>query len=136
MTGVMEVASLALAVLPIIISVTEHYSSAVRAVKRYRQFSSEIERLSTVVKIQRTIFHGEIQSLLSSHIGWAEAGLLLQNTNDQRWKDNFLDESISKALGNNRESFLELVGCINAELSELEVKLSAFEEVTEPAKKV
>jgi hypothetical protein len=65
MTGAVEVASLALAVLPVVVSVAESFSAASRALKRYRLFSSEIERLFKLMKLQRTIFHGEIRSLLA-----------------------------------------------------------------------
>jgi hypothetical protein len=136
MTGLVEVASLALAVLPIVISVSEHYSSAALAVQRYRHFSAEIHRFSTLVRTQRTIFRGEIQSLLSTCIGWEQAELLLQDIHDKKWEDTGLEESVSRRLGNTRELFLELVACINGELSGMEARLSAFEEVAELAKKV
>lgn len=79
MTGVVEAASLGLAVLPIVISVADNFSSAARALKRYRQFSLEVGHLSKLVRIQRTIFHGEIRSLLAPCVGWDQAEQLLQN---------------------------------------------------------
>lgn len=136
MTGVVEAASLALAVLPIVISVAENFSSATRALKRYRQFSSEIGRLSTLVRLQRTIFHGEIRSTLASCVGWDQAEQLLQDTGHPEWNDKCLEESFASRLGGTRESFLELVEWINAELSEMEARLCGFEEVAQLAKKV
>ena len=136
MTGVVESVSLGLAVLPIVISVAEHYSAATRALKQYRQFSSEIRRLSIFVKVQRTKFHCEIRSLLSHCVGWDQAELLLEDTEDQQWKDKALEEAFTSKLGNSREAFTQLVEDINAELYEMEARLSPFEEVVQLAKKV
>lgn len=136
MTGVVEAVSLGLAVLPVIISVTEHFSSTARALRRYRQFSSEIRRLSTLVKVQRTIFHGEIRSLLAACVGWDQAGQLLEDTNQTKWKDKSLEESLVTQLSETREPFLELVEWISAELSEMEVRVDALEQVAQPPKNV
>lgn len=136
MTGVVEAVSLTLAVLPVVISVTEHFSSVDRALKRYRHFSTELGRLSTLVKVQRTIFHCEIQSLLALCVGWGQAERLLQDTDPAKWDDKVLAESLVTRLGDSRESFLELVEWINAELSEMEDRLTGFEEVAQLAKTV
>lgn len=136
MTGVVEAVSLGLAVLPVIISVTEHFSSTAHALRRYRKFSSEIRRLSTLVKVQRTIFHGEIRSLLAACVGWDQAEQLSEDTNQTKWKDKSLEESLVTQLSGTREPFLELVEWINAELSEMEVRVDALEQVAQPPKKV
>lgn len=136
MTGAVEAASLALAVLPIVISVAENFSSAARALKRYRNFSLEVGHLSKLVRLQRTIFQGEIQSLLASCVGWDRAEQLLHNADQSGWDDKDLEESFVARLGNTREPFLELVQWINAELSEMEARLSGFEEVAQLAKEV
>ena len=136
MTGAVEAASLALAVLPIVISVAENFSSAARALKRYRHFSLEVGHLSKLVRLQRTIFQGEIRSLLASCVGWDRAEQLLHNADQSGWDDKDLEESFVARLGNTRESFLELVQWINAELSEMEARLSGFEEVAQLTKEV
>ncbi|KAF7514088.1 hypothetical protein GJ744_004413 [Endocarpon pusillum] len=134
MTGVVEAASLALAVLPIVISVAEKFSSTARALKRYRHFSLEVGHLSKLVRLQRTIFQGEIRSLLASSVGWDRAEHLLHNADQSGWDDKGLEESFVASLGNTRDSFLELVQWINAELSEMEAKLNGFEEVAQLTK--
>ena len=136
MTGAVEAASLALAVLPIVISVAENFSSAARALKRYRHFSSEVGHLSKLVRLQKTIFHGEIKLLLASCVGWDQAEQLLQNTDQSKWNDRELEESFVTRLGNIREPFLDLVQWINAELAEMEARLSGFEEVVQLTKDV
>jgi hypothetical protein len=129
MTGAVGAASLALAVLPVVESVAESFSAASRALKRYRLFSSEIGRLSKFVKLQRTIFHGEIRSLLASCVGWDQAEQLLQDTDCPGWNDECLEENFASRLGSTRDSFLELVDLINSELSGMEARLKGFEEV-------
>jgi hypothetical protein len=136
MTGVVEAVSLTLAVLPIIISATEHFSSTTSVFKRYRQYSSEVGRLSTLVKVQRTIFHGEIRSLLASCVSWEQAELLLQDTDNAKWDDRSLERALASRLGDARESFLELVHLINAELSVMEARLTGFDGVIQLAKDV
>jgi hypothetical protein len=136
MTGVVEAASLALAVLPVVISVAENFSTATRALKRYRSFSSEVGRLSKLVKIQRTIFHNEIRLHLASCVGWDQAEQLLQDIGHAEWNDKCLEESFASRLGSARESFLELVDLINAELSGMEARLKGFEEVAQLANTV
>jgi hypothetical protein len=136
MTGVVEAVSLGLAVLPVIISVTEHFSSTARALRRYRHFSSEIRHLSILVKLQRTIFHGEIRSLLAACVGWDQAEQLLEDMNQTKWKDKSLEESLVTQLSETREPFLELVEWINAELSQMEIRVNAFDEVGQPPKNV
>ena len=136
MTGVVETVSLGLAVVPIVISVAEHYSAASSALKRYKQFSSETRRLSIFVKTQRTKFHCEIRSLLSHCVSWEQAELLLDDTDNERWKDQGLEACFAEMLGNTREPFVELVDEIIAELSVMEARSKAFEEVAQLAKKV
>jgi hypothetical protein len=136
MTGVVETVGLGLAVIPIVISVADHYSAAARALKRYRQFSSEIRRLSMFMNVQRTKFHCEIQSLLSQCVGWERAELLLEDTDNEQWKDKGLEEAFATKLGTSRASFMRLIEDINAELCEMEARLRPFEEVTQLAKKV
>lgn len=136
MTGIVEAASLSLAVIPIVISVAEHYSSAARALNRYRQFSSEIRRLLIFVKIQRTRYYCEIQSLLSHCVGLERAELLLGDTDNAQWKDGGLEALFATKLGSYREPFMELVEHINVELSEMEANLGTFEEVAQLKDKV
>jgi hypothetical protein len=136
MTGVVEAASLALAVVPIVISAAENFSAATRTLKRYRFFSSELGRLSKLVKLQRTIFHGEIRSLLASCVGWDQAEQLLQDTDSPEWNDKCLEESFASRLGSTRVSFLDLVELINSELSGMEARLKGFEEVAQLANTV
>jgi hypothetical protein len=136
MTGVVETASLALAVLPIVISVAENFSAATLALKRYRSFSSEIDRLSKLVKIQRIIFHNEIRSLLASCVGWDHAEQLLQDIDHPEWNEKCLEDSFATHLGSTQESFLELVELINAELSGMDARLKGFEDVAQLANTV
>lgn len=136
MTGVVEATSLALAVVPIIISATKSFSTATCALKRYRHFSSEIGRLSTLVKLQRTIFHGEIKSLLAWCVGWDQAEQLLQDIDHAKWHDKDLEQSFVTRLRETRTSFLELVQWIDVELTEMEAKVGSFEEVAPPANTV
>lgn len=134
----MEVAGVALATLPLVISAAEHYSSAARVVKQYRRFSSELEHLRRFLNIQRAIFHTHIRSLLIKCIDLDEAEELLRDPDDSRWQDKSLEESFSAQLKGTgtREAFLEVVDSINIELSEVEGRLNRFQEVSNLASKV
>ncbi|OQV01731.1 hypothetical protein CLAIMM_07032 [Cladophialophora immunda] len=88
-------AELALAVLPLVISALEHYSSVSRTISRYRKFSDKADEFFAELDVQCKIFQISVQLLLASEVGDEQAVRMLQDENDSGWKDAALDAFLS-----------------------------------------
>lgn len=64
-----EVASITLAVLPLVISAAENYANVCRRFMKFRKFSAELQEFQTLLKIQRTIFREECRLLVGQVAG-------------------------------------------------------------------
>jgi hypothetical protein len=69
-----EVVGVALALMPLVISVAEDYNKVHGRFTRYRKFSAEAKEFQSLLKIQKTIFREECRLLICQVVGEDEAG--------------------------------------------------------------
>ncbi|KAG8531245.1 uncharacterized protein KY384_004603 [Bacidia gigantensis] len=137
MSGV-EVAGLAIGLLPIIFSAINNYQSLVsRPFSRYSSFSKDVDRYLTRLDNQRVIFRKDCFLLLSDLVNSDDADLMLANPEEyhQYWSDEGLDYQLADILGESRQQCmrtLEQIDSILADIEQERVKLTkALENETE-----
>ena len=68
----MEVAGVALAVLPLFITATERFEKVHRHFVRFRKYGSEFKDFQSELKIQRTLFREQCRFLVAQIAGYDE----------------------------------------------------------------
>ncbi|EXJ67421.1 uncharacterized protein A1O5_09434 [Cladophialophora psammophila CBS 110553] len=89
-------AEFTLAVLPLVITALEHYSTVSRTISRYRNFSDQVQEFFAELDVQCKIFQTSVQLLLTPEVGDDQAVRMLQDENDRGWKDAQLDTYLSE----------------------------------------
>lgn len=84
-------AELTLAIVPLIISALDHYSTVRDTLSRYRNFSEYVEEFFAEFTVQCEIFKTSVQLLLTANVGDGQAARMLENENDAGWNDPDLD---------------------------------------------
>ena len=95
MSGV-EVAGLALAILPLMVSAVDHYDRLLDSFRTYRCFSSKVKRLTDDLNIQRTIFRTECLLLLAPITTRASAQSMLDDLRNEKWNSVAIDLKLSQ----------------------------------------
>ena len=89
-------AELSLAVLPLVISALEHFSTVRKAVSRYRTFSEYVDEFFAELDIHFRIFHTSVQLLLTAEVGDEQAVRMVADVDDVAWHDSDLDAHLSE----------------------------------------
>jgi hypothetical protein len=128
-----EAAGLVLGILPLMISVSEHYGTAYSIFKRFKACRYGVRELLDSLDIQRTIFRAEIQLLLGSALGSALAQEMLDDYHHPKWIDSKLEFDLKAMLGSSHDAILLAVESIERMLTNLEQDARRFEATLEPA---
>lgn len=94
-----EAVGFVLGILPLVVSAVEHYDDIMGPVRRFRKFSSKVQRLCDELEIERTIFFTECLLLLTAITTRDTATAMLDDSNHPLWEDNELRASLSSQLG-------------------------------------
>ncbi|KAJ9615801.1 hypothetical protein H2200_001878 [Cladophialophora chaetospira] len=89
-------AELTLAILPLVISALDHYTTVHRAVSRYQKFSQHVDEFAAQLRIQCGIFQTSVQLVLATEVGDEQAVHMLGDENDVAWNDSELDSQLSE----------------------------------------
>ena len=119
MSGI-EVAGVALAVLPLLISAAKHYDSALTPFTRYKRFAKEAKTYSKELGIQRTIFRNECRNLLEDTAGVDHDNVDVVLCSSHEWPTRGLDAQLDKQLGESRQAILDAIQLIEQELQEID----------------
>lgn len=125
MSGI-EVAGLALAILPLVVSTAKRYDSALSPYLRYRRFAKEAKLYSKGLEIQRTIFRNECRNLLERVIDHDTASGMLNLLSQEPWSDAHLDAQLVQQLGESWKACVAIIELIEGQLSEVEVENQGF----------
>lgn len=89
-------AELSLAIVPLVISALQHYSTVRQTISRYRNFSEHVEEFFAELDVQCRIFQTSVQLLLIAEVADGQATRMLENENDVGWTDPDLDAHLCK----------------------------------------
>lgn len=124
-----EAVGLSLAVLPLVISTTEHFSHARQVVSRCRKFSTEAKKLLSGLNLQRTIFRGELVLLLAPIAGRDVGRKMLDDLDHPNWTDSNFNDALNLRLGDAVHAIVDDVSLIAMKLAYLESEAEKYTEV-------
>lgn len=130
MSGV-EVASLAVAFLPLVLSAAKSYDTVLSPFLRYRRFAVEARRYHNELDIQRTIFRNECRDLLEKVIEHDAASDMLEALNKEAWSNLHLESSLSQQLGESKQACVMIIELIEERLQDVESENIGFHAVLE-----
>ena len=121
MSGI-EVAGIALAVLPLFISAAKHYDSALTPFTRYKRFAKEAKTYSKQLGIQRTIFRNECRNLLEDTAGvdHDDVDIVLSSSSSHEWPTRGLNGHLDRQLGESRLAVLDAIQLVEQELQDID----------------
>lgn len=123
----MEVAGLAVSLLPIILSTVNNYQSLCsRPFSRYSSFSREVECYLTRLDNQQVIFRGICFHLLSDVIETDNAELMLADLSHDCWFDDGLEHQLAILLGESRKQCIRTLWQIERILNDFEDERLGF----------
>jgi hypothetical protein len=117
-----EVVGVALAVLPLLVSVAEHYQTAYDKLKHWREFSKELGEFEGKLYCCQIVFRNNCLLLLASITSRAEAQRMLTYRQDARWSDPEIERKLIRHLDESFNSCVWLMGQIKDDLEFLHVK--------------
>lgn len=130
----LEIAGVALAILPILISAAEHYTTITRPISRFSKFSPEVNRYRTQLNTHSTIFRAECQLLLGHVVRDGEATKMLKSSSHPLWQDPDVNGALEKLLGDSKEALINTVSMINSILRTIEQELQSLSTIASSEK--
>ena len=117
MSGI-EIAGVALALLPLLISAAENYDRCAAPFSRFKNFPKEAKRFLQGIDIQKVIFHNQCRILLENVVDQDVAAIMIQTAEHHFWHDIELEARLAQILEQSRGACIttiELIGkCLKA----------------------
>ncbi len=125
----LEVAGVALAVVPILLSAAEHYDDVHRPLVRLFKFSRELKLYCKRLKTHSTIFREECRLLLGRVVRDEEVIEMLSASSHPLWNDEDVERGLVELLSTSREACINTIGMIKNILGEIEHEVGELCEV-------
>lgn len=120
MSGVEAVVGLALGVLPLLISATEHYDDCLRPFIRYKNFAKEADRFRRLLSVQKTIFRNQCRILLEGIVDHDAAARIINCGSTLSNQDVKLEEQLVQLLGESKEACITTTEMIRQRLHDIQ----------------
>lgn len=134
MTG-FEVAGLALAVLPVLMSAAQQYNNCLDPFSRYKRFAKEARAYYKELDIQRVIFRNQCRNLLEEIVDHDAASSMLNSLTQKAWTNKNLDEKLAQQLGKSMDACIATIELIEQRLQEISGESEGFKSIVEREKK-
>lgn len=132
-----------LAGVPIVLETYEHYARLSQGCSTFRHYSRELAKLDTVMKIQKTLFRGNLIKLLTALTDDPTARDLLARDASAQWQALNIavpcgqDQNRLDALGEMFESWEETLDLVRQSIEAICLELESFRlDSTEPIKQI
>ena len=108
---------LILGILPLLISTAEHWDDCIRPFKRYRNFTTEVDRYQQHLKVQYTIFRNQCRILLenATHDHVAVQMALAERTHSL-WSDSEIEQRLARHLAESNDACITTIELIEERL--------------------
>ena len=111
---------LILGILPLLISAAEHWDDCIRPFKRYRKFTTEVDRFQQRLKVQNVIFRNQCRILLENVVKDEGAEQMLAEPKHPSWKDPEIEDRLAAHLAESRDACLATIELIEEKLGEVQ----------------
>jgi hypothetical protein len=118
----LEIAGLALAVAPLIISAIEHYRQGLKPFKVWARYHRELGLLQNVLNVEVAKLLDTCEQLLQSIVPHAQLHELITHPGGPHWQDPILQDKLKQLLSRSYSSFMSALGEIKDALDELHEK--------------
>lgn len=126
----MEVASLVLAVVPLLIAAAENYEVTFQPFVTYHRYAKEIERFTGKLRAQHTVFFNECQLLLFE-VG-QDLTQILEDPHHPSRTNKELSSRLKELLGNSHQACISTLAFINSTLEEVTNETKGFHDLLDP----
>ena len=132
----LEVAGLALAILPVLMSAAEQYNNCLTPFSRYRKFAKEARNYYEELDIQRTIFRNQCRNLLEEIVDHDAASNMLELLDKTTWANKNLDEQLAFQLGESLDACTAVIRLVEQRLQDIMEEGKCFKSIVEQEKEV
>ena len=115
----MSGAEVVLGILPLLIAAAEHWDDCIRPFKRYRKFTTEVDRFQQHLKVQNTIFRNQCRILLENVTQDDAAGQMLAEPNHPLWSDPEMERQLTSHLAESRDACHTTIELMTERLEDL-----------------
>ena len=123
MSGVETAAGLALAVLPLMISATDHYERCLRPFTRYRNFVKEADFFCWSFSVEQQRFKNQCTILLRGISERDTASIVLSGTGQASLIDGEIAKRLEDLLGGSKETCVATMERIRSKLLNIELAI-------------
>ena len=106
-------------IIPLLLTVIEHWDACTRPFIRYRKFEREARDFVDNIEIEKTIFRNECRYLLGNIIEQKTVSGMLESLGHSDWHDAHVDGELAKYLGDSYCGCFSIVNSINHQLQEI-----------------
>lgn len=125
-------AGIALAVLPLIVTVVEDYRAAIQPFITLKRYRKQARQFGVSLDTERTIFKNSCLHLLYSVT--EDGPVMLENPGHRLWQDSELDRKLSAHLRDSLEVCISIIESIKDVLDEIQKESSdGFRELQKPS---
>ena len=115
----MSGAEVVLGILPLLLSVAEHWDDCLRPFKRYRKFATEVDRFRQLLNVQHTIFRNQCRILLENVTEDNTAVQMLAQWKHPLWSDSEIESELSKRLAESKDACVAAIKLIAERLEDV-----------------
>lgn len=119
MSGI-EVAGIAVAILPLLISTAERYDDCFHPLTRYRKFATEVRRFQQQLKNQKIIFRSQCRILLTFVIDRDDVARTLSAPRHSSPSNSNVETRLAEQFGESKEACGIIVSLIDERLRDIE----------------
>lgn len=135
MSGI-EIAGLALTVLPILMSAVQQYNNCLGPFNRYKRFAKEARGYYKELDVQRIIFRNQCRHLLEEIVDHEAASRMLNSLTQKAWTNKKLDEKLALQLGESLEACIAIIELIEQRIEDISGESEGLKSIVEQEKKV
>ena len=129
-----EVAGLALAVLPLLVSAAEHYDDCIRPILRYRKIVKDIQLFQRRLEVQQALFKNQCRIVLEGIVDHdAAVRMLAVGHDDPLWRDADLERQLNESFGECLRSWVTSIDLTSEKLQEIEKESRKLQAMIDPA---
>ena len=126
MSGI-EIAGLAVGVLPLLVELVKSYSAMLRRAHTFRHHGKAVKSLSIQLDTQNGLFMNEIRLLLLCVGDEAVVESMLADAGDQRWTSHEMGQRLHQVLGDNFIICRNIIEEIGEMIADLRKDLEQFD---------